>query len=159
MKNNLSIAMDFAGIPAVKLAEKMSVTLPYISQLTSGIRKLGHNNLQAYAEALDVSPAWLSGEAQSLPIYDPIERQTIVCKIVREEEIPDYGMLYHVYVDESGDVVPVVISSGLQFVPADWQGWAAKEVRAVKDLGNIFCDWIDVAGHPAIVMDGLPRMI
>ena len=159
MKNELAIAMDFAGIPAARLAEKMGVTLPYISQLTTGQRKLGRANLQAYAEALDVSPAWLSGEAQSLPVYDPILKKTIVCRIVREEEIPDYGMLYHVYVDDSGDVIPVVISSGLQFVPSDWQGWAAKEVRAVKDLGNIFCDWIDAAGDPAIVMDGLPRMI
>ena len=41
MKNNLSIAMDFAGIPAARLAEKMGVTLPYISQLTTGQRKLG----------------------------------------------------------------------------------------------------------------------
>lgn len=151
---NFEIACRFAGVSGRELAERLGVTPQYISQLATGKRSPGPNNVWLLARALDVDAAWLLGAAQALPLADPLEGTVYTCPVIRSEEIPDYGVLYHVYLDQTGDIVPVILSGGVQLTPTDWTALA---VRCAADIGG--CAWMGPGGRDAVMLDGLPRVM
>ncbi len=151
---NFEIAARFAGLNGRELAERLGVSTAYISQLMTGRRSLGPNNVQLLAKTLDVDAAWLLGVAQRLPVVDPDAGAVYSCGIVRTEILEGYGALYHVYLDETGDVVPVILSGGIQLTPRDWQ---TLMVRRRADIGGE--RWRDARGAEAVMLDGLPRVI
>lgn len=158
---NFEIACRFAGMTGVKLAEQLGVTPGYISQLQTDRRGLSRDKARELARVLDVSPAWLMGVAESLILHDPINGDDFTAPIMRSEELAGYGMLYHVYLDETGDIVPVILSDGLQFTPTDWSG--AQAIKCAADIRAEAEDragvrWMDWRGQDAIMLDGLPRV-
>lgn len=135
-RRNYEIARRFAGLTDLQMAEKL-------------------------AQALDVSPSWLLGEPETMTLHDPLDGQDFACPILRAEEIAGYGMLYHVYLDEIGDVVPVIVSAGMQFTPTDWTRSdlpksAAEIVEQTADPAGV--RWMDEAGRDTVLLDGLPRV-
>lgn len=151
---NFEIACGFAGLSGRELAGRLGVTPQYVSQLMTGRRSLGPNNVQLLAQALDVDAAWLLGVAQRLPLVDGDAGTVFSCGIVRTEILEGYGALYHVYLDETGDVVPVILSGGIQLTPWDWQ---TLRVRQAADIAGE--RWRDARGAEAVMLDGLPRVI
>lgn len=151
---NFEIACGFAGVSGRELAERLGVTPQYVSQLTTGKRSLGPANVRLLAGALDVDEAWLLGFGQRLALVDPLEGTVYACPVIRSEEIPGYGVLYHVYLDETGDIVPVILSGGVQLTPTDWM---ALTVRSAADIGG--CAWMGPGGRDAVMLDGLPRVL
>ena len=81
-----------------------------------------------------------------------------VGKIMEYREIPGEGAVYLCRFDELDNVstpVPVVIHrDGYQFTPHDWQ---AGYEDVPEDLSSI--KWISQDGQPAIMLDGLPRVL
>lgn len=150
---NVELAMIYARTKGVDLAQKLGVQPSYISQLTQGKRHLGPKNVGLVARALDVDEAWLLGYPQTLAILDPLSGTTYHYPIMRSLIIPDYGTLYHVVTDYN-DIVPVIISNGIQFTPTDWQTLTVRTVDDIPDTA-----WLDARGHAAIMLDGLPRTI
>ena len=156
---NFAIARRFAKLTPAQLAEKLGVSVQYISQLETGARNLGKNNLAAFAEALDVSPSWLQGTPQHFMVFpgDDSDELFLPLGIVREEIIPGYGILYHCYCDETGDVVPVISSINcVQFTPWNWQN-EFDNAHCVDEIPDT--KWVDANGNPAIMIDGLPRIL
>lgn len=151
---NFEIAARFAWLNGKEIAEKLGVSTAYISQLMTGKRGLGPNNVQLLATTLDVDPAWLLGVPQALPLVDPLTGDVYTCRILRCEDIPDYGALYHVHLDETGNIVPVILSAGIQLTPTDW---TALTVRSAADIAE--CAWMGPGGRDAIMIDGLPRVL
>ena len=151
---NFEIAARFAGLNGKELAERLGVSTQYISQLMTGKRSLGPNNVQLLATTLDVDPAWLLGVPQTLPLIDPLTGDVFSAGIIRTEHIADYGTLYHVHLRETGDIVPVILSAGIQLTPTDW---TALTVRRVADIAE--CTWMGPGGRDAVMLDGLPRVI
>ena len=151
---NFEIAARFAGLNGRELAKRLGVSTAYISQLMTGKRSLGPNNVQLLAKTLDVDAAWLLGVAQALPVADPLEGEVFNARIIRSEDIPDYGTLYHVHLAETGDIVPVILSAGVQLTPTDWQ---TLTVRRAEDIAG--CVWMGPDGRDAVILDGLPRVI
>ena len=151
---NFEIAARLAGLNGKEIAEKLGVSTAYISQLMTGKRNPGQGSVQLMANTLGVDPAWLLGVAQELPLIDQLTGDVFSCGIIRSEEIPDYGTLYHVYLSETGDIVPVILSAGLQLTPTDW---TALTVRSAADIAE--CSWMGPGGRDAIMLDGLPRVV
>ena len=151
---NFEIAAHFAGLNGKAIAERLGVSTAYVSQLMTGKRSLGPNNVQLLATTLDVDPAWLLGVPQTLPLIDPLTGNVFSAGIIRSEDIPDYGTLYHVYPAETGDIVPVILSAGLQLTPTDW---TALTVRSAADIAD--CAWMGPGGRDAVMIDGLPRVL
>lgn len=150
---NFEIGARFAGLNGKELADRLGVSTAYISQLMTGKRSLGPNNVQLLAKALDVDPAWLLGVPQALPLIDPLNGGVVACPIIRSETIPDYGTLYHVHLAETGDIVPVILSAGLQLTPTDW---TALTVHSAADIAG--CAWTGPGARDAVILDGLPRV-
>lgn len=151
---NFEIAVHFSHFSGKEIAEKLGVSTAYVSQLMTGKRNLGPNNVQLLATTLDVDPAWLLGVPQALPLIDPLCDEVYSCRIIRSEDIPDYGALYHVYLEETGDIVPVILSAGIQLTPTDW---TALTVRSAPDIAD--CAWMGPGGRDAVMIDGLPRVL
>lgn len=154
--NNIRIARNMRGMKAADLAERVGVTPPRVSEWERGQHVPNADAAAKIAQALDVDEAWIRGTAQSAPLYDPFERVTFNAQIVRSEELPDdAGMLYHVYLAETGDVVALLLHHGIQFTATDWTSWPAQP-QTIADIPN--CRWMDARGADAIMMHGLPHM-
>ena len=159
---NFDIARRFTGLSAADLARKLDVSPQQLNGWLSGQRVPSRTNISGIAAAMDVSPAWLLGVPENLTLHDPLEPADYTAPILRAEAIEGYGMLYHVYLEETGDVVPVILSDGLQFTPTDWT--AAQSIRCAADIAVEAADpagvrWMDWRGHDAIMLDGLPRVL
>lgn len=151
---NFEIARQYTGLTAADLARQLSVSPQQLNAWLSGARVPSRTNVDAIARAMDVDAAWLLGVPQSMPLIDPLTGESWVCPILRSESIEGYGTLYHVYLAESGDIVPVILSTGLQLTPTDW---TALTVRTAADIGE--CAWMGPGGRDAVMLDGLPRLI
>ena len=151
---HLEIAHRFAGIKGKDLAEAVGVSPQQMTNWMTGIRMPGRAAAEKLAEVLDVDAEWVLGLGQKLALADPLEGKVFNCPIVRSESIDGYGALYHVYLDETGDVVPVILSGGVQLTPCDWQSLT---VRSAADIAGE--RWMDARGHDAIMLDGLPRTL
>lgn len=157
MKNYVAIARQFANFTQSQLAEALEVSQQYVSALESGQRNPGPNLAPKLAKILDVSTAWLTGRPESMPVYDSIAKKTWICDILREEVIPDYGIMYHCHFDHDGCdyVFPVIISDGLMIQPWAWDSCWAKSADDIQDY-----KWYEASsGAEAIMIDGLPRFI
>lgn len=153
---NLEIARAFAGISSTELANRLGVKLQQVTNWAKGLRTPTRANAATIAEALDVAPAWILGVEQTLPLLDPAHGDICTARIMRAESIPNYGTLYHVYLDEIGNLLPVILAGGVQFTLTDWD--------AAADIPSTAADipayrWIGPAAQDAIMLDGLPRII
>ena len=144
------------GLSQTDLAAHMGISPQSLSQYESGARGLGSKLLPAAAHALDVSETYLSGCAQTLPVYDYATGGTHMGEIMREESIPTYGTLYLCDVPDVGPV-SVILSAGVQFTLSDWQGAQVMTAAQIADPPN--GRWVDGRGRDAIMLGGLPRVL
>lgn len=152
---NFAIARRlFAGITTTDLAVRLGVSQPYVSALETGKRGMTPQSVQRVAEMLDVSPAWLMEIPERLPLTDPLAGTTWTAPILRSEDIPGYGTLYHVWLNDAALIVPVILAGGIQITPRDWQGQTARSASEIAEH-----DWIGPAGQDCVMIDGLPRVI
>lgn len=149
---NFEIARGFTGLTAAALAQRLDVSPQQLNGWIKGARTPSRTNVESIAAAMDVAPAWLLGVPDRLPLVDPQTGTVYTCPVLREESIEDYGMLYHLYLAETGDIVPTIIGIGVQFTPTDWQ---TLTVRCADDIAEVA--WMDARGVDAIMLDGLPR--
>lgn len=144
------------GLSQTDLAARMGISPQSLSQYESGARSLGAKLLPAAAQALDVSEAYLSGCAQTLPVYDYATGGTHMSEIMREESIPTYGTLYLCDVPDVGPV-SVILAGGVQLTLSDWQGEQVMTAAQIADPPN--GRWVDGRGEDAIMLGGLPRVL
>lgn len=144
------------GLSQTDLAARMGISPQSLSQYESGARSLGAKLLPAAAQALDVSEAYLSGCAQTLPVYDYATGGTHMSEIMREESIPTYGTLYLCDVPDVGPV-SVILAGGVQLTLSDWQGAQVMTAAQIADPPN--GRWVDGRGEDAIMLGGLPRVL
>lgn len=144
------------GLSQTELAARMGISPQSLNQYESGARNLGPKLLPAAAQALDVSEAYISGCAQTLPVYDCMTGGTHMGAIMREERIPAYGTLYLCDVPDVGPV-SVILSAGVQFTLSDWQGAQVMTAEEISDPPN--GHWVDGRGTDAIMLGGLPRIL
>lgn len=144
------------GLSQTDLAARMGISPQSLSQYESGARSLGSKLLPAAAQALDVSEAYLSGCAQTLPVYDYATGGTHISEIMREESIPTYGTLYLCDVPDVGPV-SVILAGGVQLTLSDWQGAQVMTAAQIADPPN--GRWVDGRGEDAIMLGGLPRVL
>ena len=152
----IKTARRLRGLSQTDLAARMGISPQSLNQYESGARSLGPKLLPAAAQALDVSEAYLSGCAQTLPVYDCMTGGTHMGAIMREERIPAYGTLYLCDVPDVGPV-SVILSAGIQFTLSDWQGAQVMTAEEISDPPN--GHWVDAWGRDAVMLDGMPRMI
>ena len=150
---NFETAKAFAGLSAVELAGRLGVSPQQLNGWIKGTRVPNRNNVEFIARAMDVDPAWLLGVPQRLALIDPLTGAAYSCPILRSEDIDGYGVLYHVVLEESGDVVPVILSGGVQLTPTDWQ---TLTVHRAEEIGE--CAWMGPGGRDTVMVDGLPRV-
>ena len=150
---NLEIAMKMRGMRPIELAEVLGIVRQNIGAYIHGQRTLGPTMLPAVADALGVSQAYLRGIADHLPVYDWESGQVVACPIMAETVIDGYGCYYIV---EHPDVgwMAVIMSSGIQFTPRDWQG---PQPLTVDEIAST--EWVDRTGTDVIMFDGLPRVM
>lgn len=152
---NFEIARQFTGLNAVELAELLKVSPQHLNAWLKELRTPNRNNVAGIAEKMDVDPAWLLGVPQTLPVVDPLTGKQYLCGILRSEAIDGYGMLYHVYMDETGTIVPVIVSGGTQLTTTDWEtADIPRRAGEIKDFA-----WMGPGGQGAVMLDGLPRII
>lgn len=144
------------GLSQTDLAARMGISPQSLSQYESGARSLGAKLLPAAAQALDVSEAYLSGCAQTLPVYDYATGGTHTSEIMREESIHTYGTLYLCDVPGVGPV-SVILAGGVQLTLSDWQGEQVMTAAQIADPPN--GRWVDGRGEDAIMLGGLPRVL
>ena len=152
----IKTARRMRGLSQLDLAVRMGISPQSLNQYESGARSLGPKLLPAAAQALDVSEAYLSGCAQTLPVYDCMTGGTHMGAIMREERIPAYGTLYLCDVTDVGPV-SVILSAGIQFTLSDWQGAQVMTADEIADPPN--GHWMDGRGYTAIMLGGLPRIL
>lgn len=151
----IKTARYMRGLSQTELAARMGISPQSLNQYESDARSLGPKLLPAAEQALDVSEAYLSGCAQTLPVYDFATGGTHMSAIMREERIPAYGTLYLCDVPDVGPV-SVILSAGLQFTLSDWQG---KQVMTADEIADPpQGHWVDGRGEDAIMLGGLPRI-
>lgn len=148
------IAKIFAKYTGTELAERLGVSPQHLNAWIKGSRVPNRNNVEYIASVLGVDPAWLLGLPQTMPVVDPLSGDVFTGRIMRSEAIDGYGELYHVYLNETGDIVPVILSAGIQFTPTDW---TTLTVRSAEEIAE--ARWMDARGQDTIMLDGLPRVI
>lgn len=152
----IKTARRLRGLSQTDLAARMGISPQSLNQYESGARSLGPKLLPSAAQELDVSEAYLSGCAQTLPVYDYNTGGTHMSAIMREERIPAYGTLYLCDVPDVGPV-SVILSAGIQFTLSDWQGEQVMTAAQIADPPNGY--WVDWRGYTAIMLGGLPRIL
>lgn len=151
----IKTARKMRGLAQSDLAARMGISPQALNQYESGARSLGPKLLPVAAQVLDVSPAYLAGIAQSIPVFCA-DGGIKECAIIRQESIPNYGMLYLVDTREYG-AENVILADGIQYIlhtQLDDCGISIDQIAA-PGIGY----WIDSRGHIALMVDGLPRAI
>lgn len=108
--------------------------------------------LPLLSKALNVSPAYLRGQPENLPVRDFANGDVLIFGIVSATEIAHYGIFYLV-ADLEDNLLSVIMSEGVQFTPADWQG---KMPLSKDEIGDV--KWVDYRGRDAVMVDNLPRI-
>lgn len=151
----IKTARKMRGLAQSDLAARMGISPQALNQYESGARSLGPKLLPVAAKVLDVSPAYLAGIAQSIPVFCA-DGGVKECAIMRQESIPNYGMLYLVDTREYG-AENVILSDGFQYIlnaQLDDRGISIDQINS-HGAGH----WVDSHGHIAMMVDGLPRAI
>lgn len=151
--SNIAIARRLRGITARTLADLLSVSYQQIGNWEQGLRNPNRTAAQQIAKVLDVDVAWIMDCPQSATLRDPFTGGILACKIMRSEQIDGYGTMYHLYIDDTGDVIAMISADGASFTPVDWQGLHPQTAAAIAEYR-----WMDGRGNDAIMLDGLPRM-
>ena len=151
--NEIKTARSIRKMTQDQLANKLGMSKQQLYGLESGDRKPGPKVLPLLADALSVSPAYLRGEAESIPVVDFADGSVEMCKVISCETIEGYGALYLVEHPVVGPL-PVILADGVQFTPSDWQG----ELCASAEDAAGFA-WVDARGNDAVMLDGLPRIM
>ena len=141
------------GMSQKELADKMGISAQQLNNYESGASNPGKKILPALADALNVSAAYLRGDAQRLAVYDWETGRTEALSIMAETVIDDYGIFYLVEHPEVG-VMAVIQSEGVQFTLADWQG---EQPMTVDEIGGV--RWVDSRGEDVVMYKGLPRIL
>lgn len=136
-----------------ELAARMQILPQTLNNYESGSRALGPKLLPIAASVLGVSTAYLRGDAQRLAVRDFVTRETVVCLIMSETVIDNYGMFYLVEHDDVGPIA-VIQSDGIQFTLSDWEAAQPMTIDEIAD-----CIWVDAFGRTAIMLHGLPRVM
>ena len=152
--NNIAIARRMRGLTAKALAEMIGVSFQQIGNWEQGIRNPGRSAAQQLADALDVDVAWIMDCPQIMHLKDPLDSTMIPCSIMRCEEIAGYGMLYHLYVPDTGDIVAALHSADVVFTTTDWQSQQPQSASEIAEYR-----WMSLRGIDAIMVDGLPRIL
>lgn len=141
------------GMSQKELADKMGISAQQLNNYESGASSIGPKMTRALADALNVSAAYLRGDAQRLAVYDWTTGCTAALPIVTETVIDEYGIFYLVEHPAVG-IMAVIQSEGVQFTLADWQG---EQPMTVDEIGG--ARWADSRGEDAIMYKGLPRIL
>lgn len=141
------------GLSQKELADKMGVSAQQLNNYESGASSIGPKMTRALADALNVSAAYLRGDAQRLAVYDWTAGCTTALPIVTETVIDEYGIFYLVEHPDVG-IIAVIQSEGMQFTLADWQG---QQPMTVDEIGG--ARWVDSRGEDVIMYKGLPRIL
>ena len=141
------------GMSQKELAGKMGVSAQQLNNYESGASSIGPKMTRALADALNVSAAYLRGDAQRLAVYDWETGRTEALPIMAETVIDKYGIFYLVEHPAVG-VMAVIQSEGVQFTLADWQG---EQPMTVDEIGG--ARWVDSRGEDVVMFKGLPRLL
>lgn len=152
--NNIAIARRFRGMTAKALAEQIDVSFQQVGNWEQGLRNPNRTTAAEIARVLDVDAAWIMGCPQAMHLPDPLSGHLIPCSIMRCEEIYGYGMMYHLYLPDTGDIVAALHNVDVTFTTTDWQGQQPQNASEIAGY-----HWMDLRGNSAIMMDGLPRIL
>ena len=141
------------GMSQKELAGKMGVSAQQLNNYESGASSIGPKMTRALADALNVSAAYLRGDAQRLAVYDWTTGSTAALPIVTETVIDEYGIFYLVEHPDVG-IIAVIQAEGVQFTLADWQG---EQPMTVDEIGGM--RWVDSRGEDVVMYKGLPRIL
>lgn len=151
--NKIKEAREMRKMTREQLAEMAGMSIQQLHGLERGDRNPGPKVLPLLADALNVSPAYLRGEAEAIPVVDFADGSVEMCPVISCETIDGYGALYLVEHPEVGPL-SVILADGVQFTPSDWQG----ELCASAEDAAGFA-WVDAHGNDAIMLDDLPRVL
>lgn len=155
--NPIKTARNLRGMSQAALAQRLGITAQALSLYERGERQPGPKLLPLLCDALCVSPAYLRGDAQRLPVRDFVTGRILPCSIISETLLPDYGALYIVESEDLPRPISVIVSDGVQFTLSDWQGAQVLTADAIADPPNGY--WVDPRGHMATMLCGLPRIL
>lgn len=155
--NPIKTARQLRGLSQIELAQRLGITPQALSAYERGERQPGPKLLPILSEALCVSPAYLRGDAQHLSVWDWVSEEPVLCAIISETPIEDYGILYIVEADVLSGPTSVILADGVQFTLSDWQGEQVMTADDIADPPNGY--WVDPRGNRAVMMDGLPRIL
>lgn len=158
---------EMRGLTQKELADAIGVRPQNMNNYETGIRSPGYKTLPELAEKLHASAAYLIGQPELLPVYDPIAQATTLCSIISSDTLTHSdGSPYGVYylVEHSGvegvlsgvdRVLAVILADGVQFVPDnDWlHDQQPLTVDAIADTR-----WMDNAARSVVMLDGLPHL-
>lgn len=150
---NIKQLRTLRGMSQKELANKMGISAQQLNNCESGASSIGPKMTRALADALNVSAAYLRGDAQRLAVYDWQTGRTEALPIMAETVIDDYGIFYLVEHPDAG-MMAVIQSNGVQFTLADWQG---EQPMTVDEIGG--ARWVDSRGEDVIMYKGLPRIL
>ena len=150
---NIKQLRTLRGMSQKELADKMGISAQQLNNCESGASSIGPKMTRALADALNVSAAYLRGDAQRLAVYDWQTGRTEALPIMAETVIDDYGIFYLVEHPDAG-MMAVIQSNGVQFTLADWQG---EQPMTVDEIGG--ARWVDSRGEDVIMYKGLPRIL
>lgn len=154
----LSTLRALRGLTQAELARKLDFDRQTVYAYESGRSHIGTAIAPKFAEALQVSAAYLIGKPDTLPVYDYNEHTTAACSIIAANELHEDGKLYGVFYLVEHPVtglLAVIIADGIQFTTNDWQDEQPTEPEKIKDFY-----WVDATtGHYAIMYNGLPRIL
>lgn len=141
------------GMSQKELADKMGVSAQQLNNCESGASSIGPKMSRALADALNVSAAYLRGDAQRLAVYDWTTGYSTALPIVTETVLDDYGIFYLVEHPDVG-IMAVIQSEGVQFTLSDW---TADQPLTVDEISGK--QWVDSCGADAVMYKGLPRLL
>lgn len=150
---NIKQLRTLRGMSQKEMADKMGISAQQLNNCESGASSIGPKMTRALADALNVSAAYLRGDAQRLAVYDWQTGRTEALPIMAETVIDEYGIFYLVEHPDAG-IMAVIQSEGVQFTLADWQG---EQPMTVNEIGS--ARWVDSRGEDAIMYRGLPRVV
>lgn len=149
---------EMRGLTQKELADAIGIRPQNMNNYDKGIRSPGYKTLPELAEKLHVSAAYLIGQPELMPVYDPLKHTTVFCPIISSDELAHedgspYGVYYLVEHPEAGSVLAVILSDGVQFTPRDWQGQQPVISAQISET-----KWMDNAAHDVVMLEGLPHI-
>lgn len=99
-------ARKLAGLTQKALADKVGISVQAMNGYENGSRTLGPKLLPLVAQALDVLPAYLRGEAAGLPVLDRTTGETVLCPVMRVRQIGN-GAIYTIDGPDGAQDVPL----------------------------------------------------